>query len=149
MKHKVLGVSSVGGHFQELTAILSRMKLIDIEGSLILVNDPEYPKGSKFNVSSICKSGRDFRVIVHFLEAAYWIIRIKPRLLVSCGAGCAVPFFLVARLIGLSCVYVESISRMKSMSKTGALLYFLGVRIVVRWSGLKELYPKAELVESE
>lgn len=137
----------MGGHFQELIAILSKMESIDIEGSLILVNDPDYPEGGNFNVFSIFKSGRDFRVIAHFFEAVYWIIRTKPTLLVSCGAGCAIPFFFVARLIGLRCVYVESIARIKSMSKTGALLYFLGFRIVVRWSSLKELYPKVDLVK--
>lgn len=41
-------------------------------------------------------------------------------------------------------VYVESFARVKSLSLTGLIAYYLVDHFVVQWSELKEQYPSAE-----
>jgi len=41
-------------------------------------------------------------------------------------------------------IYVESFARVKSLSLSGKILYWLVDRFIVQWPGLSERYKRAE-----
>jgi UDP-N-acetylglucosamine:LPS N-acetylglucosamine transferase len=74
------------------------------------------------------------------------LMRERPDLIVATGAGVAVPFLILGRLLGARTVYIESITRIESLSLTARLsLPFLSV-LYVQWPQLQRLVPRAELI---
>jgi beta-1,4-N-acetylglucosaminyltransferase len=62
------------------------------------------------------------------------------------GAGVAVPFLIVGKLLGSQTIFIESITRVQQLSLSARLvLPFLDV-LYVYWPQLKIRYPKAELI---
>ena len=78
--------------------------------------------------------------------AARLVPRLKPSLLVSTGAGLAVPFFAVARALGIPSIYLEVYDRVDSTTMTGRMCRPLATAFCVQWPEQLELYPGAELV---
>lgn len=76
--------------------------------------------------------------------AARVLREIKPRIIVSTGAGIAVPFFYMAKLYGIRTVYVESITRLEGLSLTGRLVYPIASHFIVQSPELASKLPRAE-----
>ena len=62
---------------------------------------------------------------------------------VSTGAGVAVPFAIMGRLLGVNVVYVESMARVTSPSLTGRLVYPFADTFIVQWPGLERFFKRA------
>jgi beta-1,4-N-acetylglucosaminyltransferase len=70
----------------------------------------------------------------------------RPDVILSTGAGVAVPFLILGKFLGRRTVFVESVTRIKSLSLTARLvLPFLDV-LYVHWPQLQARYPRAELI---
>jgi len=78
--------------------------------------------------------------------AARLLPSLRPSLLVSNGAGVAVPFFLTARALGIPSVYLEVYDRVDSRTMTGRLCRPLASAFCVQWPDQVKLYPGSELV---
>lgn len=74
--------------------------------------------------------------------------RQKPDVILSTGAGVAVPFLILGKLLGCRTVFVESITRIETLSLSARLaLPFLDV-LYVHWPQLQARYPRAELISA-
>lgn len=62
--------------------------------------------------------------------------RERPDAVVSTGAGVAVPFLLVAKLLGIHTVYVESITRIEELSLSGRMVRPFVDEFLVQWPEL-------------
>lgn len=72
-------------------------------------------------------------------------LRERPRVVVTSGAGLAVPFCVTARLLGARLVHVETMARVTSGSSTGRLLSRLADAVIVQWDDLLSVYPRAQV----
>lgn len=72
--------------------------------------------------------------------------RFKPDVVISSGAGVAVPFFLLARLTGVPTVYVEVYDRIDSRTLTGRLCHPLSSRFLTQWPAQADAYPSSTLI---
>ena len=72
--------------------------------------------------------------------------RQRPDLVVSDGAGVALPFFVVARLLRIKTVYVEVYDRIDSATLIGRLCRPFSSLFLVQWEEQKRFYPRAELI---
>lgn len=75
------------------------------------------------------------------------VVSFKPDVVLCNGPGTCVPVCLVAFLMrlfhyttGTSIVFVESICRVKTLSLTGKLMFFIADLIIVQWPELKQKY---------
>src|SRR5207237_7782811 len=75
--------------------------------------------------------------------------RERPDVVISTGAGVAVPFIWVARLLAVPTIYVELLTRARDLSLTGRLVYPVASRVVVRWPELARRRRRAVYLESE
>ena len=62
--------------------------------------------------------------------------RERPDAVVSTGAGVAVPFLAVAKLLGIRTIYVESITRIGELSLSGRLVRPFADEFLVQWPEL-------------
>jgi UDP-N-acetylglucosamine:LPS N-acetylglucosamine transferase len=70
----------------------------------------------------------------------------RPDVLLSTGAGVALPFFVVGRLHGIPTVYVEVYDRVDSRTLTGRLCRPFASLFCVQWEEQQALYPGSVVV---
>jgi UDP-N-acetylglucosamine:LPS N-acetylglucosamine transferase len=74
------------------------------------------------------------------------LMRRRPDVVISDGAGVAFPFFLVARLLRIRTVYLEVYDRIDSPTLTGRLCRPLSNLFLVQWEEQKRFYPGAIVI---
>lgn len=84
------------------------------------------------------------RALINFVQAIGIIWRKRPELLISTGAGLAVPFIAAAKLLGVRTVFIESISRTRELSLSGKLVYPLVDELYVQWPECRKRYPRSQ-----
>jgi len=70
----------------------------------------------------------------------------QPDVIVSSGAGIAVPFFWIGRLLGMKLVYIEAIERIETPTITGKMVYPITDLFVLQWDEQKKFYPKGTVL---
>jgi UDP-N-acetylglucosamine:LPS N-acetylglucosamine transferase len=76
------------------------------------------------------------------------VSRCRPDVILSTGAGVALPFFVLARARGIPTVYLEVYDRVDSTTLTGRLCHRFSSAFCVQWPEQVPLYVGAELVGS-
>lgn len=74
------------------------------------------------------------------------LLRDRPDVIVSNGAGLAVPFFWLGWLLGIPCVWLEVYDRIDSPTMTGRLVRPVCSLFCVQWDEQTEVYPGATVV---
>lgn len=74
------------------------------------------------------------------------LLRERPAAVVSSGAGVAVPFFVLAWVMGIPTVFIEVYDRVDTPTMTGRLCGPFTTRRLVQWPSQLEFYPDAHLV---
>ena len=80
-------------------------------------------------------------LVRNFFLAIYVLVNEKPDLVITTGAGVAVPFLFLAHLLGAQAIFVESITRVYSLSLSARLVSSFA-EIYVQWPELQQNYPK-------
>lgn len=89
-------------------------------------------------------TNRSIRALIKNLKIAKNIIsKEKPDLIISCGAAVAVPFFIVGKIYGAKCIFIEVFDRINKPTITGRLVYPIADKFIVQWEEQKKVYPKA------
>jgi UDP-N-acetylglucosamine--N-acetylmuramyl-(pentapeptide) pyrophosphoryl-undecaprenol N-acetylglucosamine transferase len=78
-------------------------------------------------------------------QAAKIVLRDRPRVVVTSGAGITVPFCVFARLMGAKIIFVETMARVTGPSASGRVLSRLASRSLVQWPEAVAAYPRARL----
>jgi beta-1,4-N-acetylglucosaminyltransferase len=147
---KVLVILGEGGHTVQM------LKLVDLLGSAY---DYSYlmPIADQTSESKIQIAGPIFRalpprgkqstdltkLLLCIIQEFVILLRVRPKVILSAGAGIAVPISLFGRLVGVKIIHVESASRVHSLSLTGKIMYHVAHLFFVQWETLKENLPKA------
>ena len=74
--------------------------------------------------------------------------RLRPKVVLTTGAGVAVPFAWIGRLLGARVVYVESFTRIDEPSLSCRLIAPVAARLYVQWPELAAVLPRARYVGS-
>ncbi|MFW9802211.1 MAG: hypothetical protein ACFFFC_06140 [Candidatus Thorarchaeota archaeon] len=121
-----------------LIGILDRLtpKKIRIEGRVLPVFAPRLLPQDSRTMSVI-------RTAFTLLLSIIYFVLYRPVAVVSCGTGLTVPIFYAARLLGVRTVFIESMSRVESLSITGRLLLGKTDLFLVQWPSLAETVPNA------
>ncbi|KAF1758629.1 hypothetical protein GCK72_015088 [Caenorhabditis remanei] len=109
------------------------------------------PRSREVGQSYITSIASTFHATVFAVKLIY---RIRPDLVLLNGPGTCIPvalaaaFFDIIRLHDTVIIYEESICRVRKLSLSGAILYYLGMVdcLIVQWPGLKKLYPRATYI---
>lgn len=83
---------------------------------------------------------RNFGLAWRFLR------RYRADVVVSNGAGVALPFFAVARLLGIKTIYIEVYDRIDLPTLTGRLCYPLSHLFLLQWEEQKRFYPRGQVI---
>jgi UDP-N-acetylglucosamine:LPS N-acetylglucosamine transferase len=140
---KALLVASPGGHLLQMLALEPAWSDLDRTWVTLRSTDVEYLLRDEDVIYAHGPTPRDIGNFFRNLRLARRVLREQnPSVIVSTGAGLALPFFLLGRLQRRRLVYVESITRVEKLALTGRLVYPLASDFFVQWDSLSEL-PKA------
>lgn len=143
---KICVVSSCGGH---LTEVRTLRRCYDSPESFYVLNDRiVLPRDMEGRTHFIRHSERDRLFFVNLLEAWRILRKERPAAILSTGAGPAVPFALVGKLLGIPNVFVETFTRVNRPSLSGRIMYRLSDHFFYQWRGLESWFPAAEYAGS-
>jgi beta-1,4-N-acetylglucosaminyltransferase len=150
---KLLIVLGGGGHTTEM------LKLVDLLG-------PEYEyhyllvKEVAFSLDRIRRQGQIHRIrrprsmydsipasIVNSLVALAQIIivlpKVRPAAVVGCGPAVSVLASAIGKLLGAKAIFIETGSRVRTLSLSGKMMYHVADLFFVQWPTLKDGHRKA------
>jgi beta-1,4-N-acetylglucosaminyltransferase len=141
---KVLLVCSPGGHLQQMLALEPAWRGMDRAWVTLSGADVGYLLADEEVTLGHGPTNRSIRRLILNLGLAWRSLRRdRPDAILSTGAGLAVPFFLVGKLLGIRLVYVESVTRTETISLSGRLVYLLANRFFVQWPQAAERRRRA------
>jgi UDP-N-acetylglucosamine:LPS N-acetylglucosamine transferase len=147
MTGPVLLVSTQGGHLAHLLALREWW-----QGHDRLWVCPDTPDvtdrlAGERVVCSYSPTTRNVRNLVRNSFLAFRLLRReRPALVVSAGAGVAVPFFVAGWLLDIPTVFIEVYDRVDTPTMTGRLCGPFTTRRMVQWQSQLDFYPDAHLV---
>lgn len=142
---KVCLICSSGGHFFELYCLRSLWHNSDHFWVTFPGSDTQYLLKGKKVYWAYSPTNRSIKNLIRNLVMALGILlKEKPSVIISTGAGVSVPFFYLARILGMKTIYIESMTRINDLSLTGKLVYPVVENFFVQWSELAAKYSRAK-----
>lgn len=143
---KICLISSHGGHLHELTeatkGILGDMYWVTFKTKhteILLKDKPHY-----FIIDPVVSKPK---FILNAIQSLYHILKERPKVIISTGAGIAIPTMMIGKfLIGSKIIYIESAAAVIEPSKTGQFMYRYADLFLIQWEALKKFYPNAKYV---
>ncbi len=136
--------ASGGGHLELLTSVDDAL-----DGhSTVWVASP----GAR--ASALVECGRTVRELPNpgrkFLRyggnlraAVAALLKDRPRVVVTSGAGSVVPYSLLARLTGAKVIFIETMARVTNPSASGRVLSRVASTVLVQWPEMERVYKGA------
>jgi len=169
---RTLIVIGSGGHTAEMLRLMNNMNKLKFMPRLYLLADSDTTSrnrvendesGLDWSIATIPRSRHVnqsyvtsiFSTIYAIFLTVPVVISFKPDLILCNGPGTCVPVCVVAFMMRLfhyvntSIIFVESICRVKSLSLTGKVMYFIADLIIVQWPELRQKYGQRVLYLDE
>ncbi len=136
-------ISSCGGH---LTEVMCLRLIYEKYEHFYVINDKiVLTKEMDRKTYFISHSERDLKFFINLVEAIGILLKERPKVLLSTGAGPIVPFALIGRfLFGCKIIYIETITRVDTPSLTGKLMYYLANHFYYQWRELAIYFPRGQ-----
>lgn len=142
---KICIACSSGGHLTEvlqLRSIFQKKKHFFV--TFRRIDSEELAKNEK--VFFIADPKRNpFALFTNFFQSLRIFLREKPDVVISSGAGVAVPICYIAKLFGKKVIFFESFCRLGGKSFSGRLVYPIADLFFVQWPEMQKYYPKAKV----
>ena len=138
MPLKICVVSSVGGHLREVLQLEETWHGHEV---FFILND-RTTVPLPYPVYRIAHAERDLLVLWNLWEAARILLRERPDVILSAGAGPAVPVALCGKLLGATVIFVENFGAVRTPSLTGRIMYRLANHFFYQWESLRPCFPR-------
>lgn len=142
-------IASQGGHLQQML----RLRSIYVEHDHFLVTtkpDPDRIVNDRIDRQYFVvdiNEGRGirnpFKLFWSIVQVAWVFAKERPSILISTGAGVAVPAFLIGYVFRIPSVFIESYARIHDLGKSGKVCYRLASRFFVQHPELQARYPSS------
>lgn len=137
-------VASSGGHLAELASLRQAWSGQRTTWVTFPTCDARSLLGGEHVVWAHFPTNRNVLNLLRNTLLAWRLLRAeRPDLIISTGAGVAVPFIWIGRLLRIRTVFIESLTFTHRRSLSGSLVYHLVDHYFVQWPDLAEKYSKA------
>jgi beta-1,4-N-acetylglucosaminyltransferase len=144
---KIMMICSGGGHFRTLHHMRS---LLECDTCIwVTFRSPQTEKTLQNELVywAYSPTNRNLPNLIRNFWLAWAVLRQEqPDLILSTGAGVAVPFLILGKLLGCQTAFVESVTRVQQLSLSARLSEPFLDALYVHWPQLQARYPKSELI---
>lgn len=145
-RRRVLFVCSSGGHLAQLLQLRPWWEHHDRRWVTFDLPDARSKLAGEVLIPAHHPTTRNLMNLARNTPLAYRVVQqFNPDVVVSNGAGVALPFFAIARSMGIPTVYLEVYDRVDTPTLTGRLVRPLTTRFCVQWPEQQALYPGSVL----
>jgi UDP-N-acetylglucosamine:LPS N-acetylglucosamine transferase len=146
---RILFVGSSGGHLAQLAQLRPWWQDRDRRWVTFPGRDVESLLAGEDVITCYSPTTRNAKNAARNLGLAVKVLReYRPDVVVSAGAGVAVPFFVTARALGVRTVYLEVYDRIDLPTMTGKLCYPFTDLFLLQWEEQRTSYPKGRVIGS-
>ena len=139
---KICLACSIGGH---LTQMFRLMPAFEGHDTYFVTFEGETSKDLEHVYFIKDWKRNPLMFFVNFFQSLDILLKEKPDVIVSTGAGIAIPTCYLGKLFGKKIIFIESFSRIKRRSATGKTIYPIADLFLVQWKSLlKEYGDKAK-----
>lgn len=135
---KLCLVCSAGGHLTEMMQLKEFYNDHDYFFITLKKHDTEDFRERAYFVSDPERNPLKF--IANFLQSFLLLIKERPDIIVSTGAGMSIPICWLGKLFGKKIVFIESFCRIEKPSLTGKIIYPIADLFLVQWTEQLENY---------
>jgi UDP-N-acetylglucosamine:LPS N-acetylglucosamine transferase len=140
-------VCSSGGHLLQLVALRDAWQGFDRAWVTFDKSDARSLLDGERVLYAYGPTNRNLKNLFRNLFLAVRVVRrLRPKVILTTGAGVAVPFAWVGRLCGARVVYVESLTRIEGPSLSCRMIAPVARRLYVQWPELTRALPRARYV---
>jgi len=142
---KTIGlVSSSGGHFAQLYLLHNLFKKYNRFWVVTKNVDTQYHLQNERKYYAFSPESRNIINLVKNTRLALKIlIAEKPAILISTGAGVALPFFIIGKMLGCRLIFIEPFDLVEYPTVTGKLLYYITDLFIVQHKKQMQWYKNA------
>lgn len=140
---KLLIVCSAGGHLREA---LESIAGLGLGFDLATFRQPHLtapPPGARSLHYLLDPHVSLWKYAVNAAQSLWLMLRLRPNVVLTTGAGIAIPCALLGKVMGAKLIFVESVASVHALSRTGAFLYRYADLFVVQWPDLCKAHPRA------
>jgi UDP-N-acetylglucosamine:LPS N-acetylglucosamine transferase len=135
---RLLLVSSTGGHLLQLVALREAWAGLEHVWVTFDAADSRALLAGEQVVHAHSPTNRNVPNLLRNIGLALRVVpRVRPTVVLTTGAGVAVPFAWIGRLFGARVVYIESLTRIDRPSLTYRLIRPVVSRTYVQWPELR------------
>lgn len=146
--HRLYLVASTGGHLELLTAVAPILAAYELTWITPESKRARALEAGGDRLETVPFYGRNpFRLLRHLRRVVPLVARERPQVVLTTGAGPAVPFCLLARLFGARIVFIETMARVTNASISGSILSRIAYRVMVQWPDMRNVYRGAQLCQ--
>ncbi|MBT5491041.1 polysaccharide biosynthesis protein [bacterium] len=145
LSNNIIGIASGGGHLSELQSAIPKSLKSDI--TYITFKNGHTIKslvGAKYYFI-IDPHDSKIKYLINFIYAFLLFVILRPKIIISTGAGIAIPFMMIGKFFGSKLIFIETGARVYTVSKTGNFMYKYADKFFVQYEVLLKKYPKAIL----
>jgi UDP-N-acetylglucosamine:LPS N-acetylglucosamine transferase len=144
---RILFVTSSGGHLDQLVQLQPWWQ--DHERTWVTF---DLPDARSVLAAETCQwahhpTTRNIPNALRNAVLAWRVLReYRPDVVISAGAGVAVPFFVLARLLAIRTVYLEVYDRIDLPTMTGRLCAPFTDAFLLQWERQRSIYPQGVVI---
>ncbi len=143
----VLLVCSAGGHLLQLVALREAWQEFSCAWITDPTSDAESLLGDELVEYAHFPTTRHLGNLLRNVVLAWRLVtRWRPRVVLTTGAGTAVPFAWIGRLRGARVVWIETVTRIHAPSLSCRMVAPIADRVYVQWPELASAVPKSRYV---
>jgi UDP-N-acetylglucosamine:LPS N-acetylglucosamine transferase len=137
-KLKLCLACSAGGHLTELLQLKEVFEGREHFYATFKREDTQRLKGKVYYL--IDPKRNPLKLLINCFQALQVMAKERPDVVITTGAGVAVPLCYLAKLLRARIIYIESLARIDTKSLSGILLYPIADLFFVQWRELLEKY---------
>lgn len=144
---RVLMVCSSGGHLAQLMTLRPWWSQRDVCWVTFPTEDGKSLLAGQRAVYAYHPTTRNVKNLLRNFGLAVAVLRReRPDVIVTTGAGVALPFFVLGKLAGIPTVYIEVFDRIDHPTLTARLCKPFTSRMLVQWDEQQQLYSGSAVV---
>lgn len=143
---KICLISSSGGHLEQIRQLKDIIDTYEYFYIVTRTKATEAMKEKKYIVSDMIRTNKlilFMQMLRMLLEQFLIFLKEKPDVIITTGAGVAIPMCIIGKIFSRKVIYIESFARMNTPNKTGKLIYKFADLFIIQWEELRDHYPKA------
>ena len=137
MTKKVMAIASAGGHLVQLMRLFPAFG----EDYLLVSTSPVPPHSvdeSKYSYIQDCNADEFLNLIICFVSCIKIIIKQRPQIVITTGAAPGLLVLIVARFLGVKCIWFDSIANTERLSLGGRIAKNLTKYCFSQWKHVAE-----------